>query len=90
MSVSKRYVLDANVFIQAHRMHYAFDICPGFWNALIRQHRFRNLCSIDRVKAELEEEGDQLAGWVNKIVPSDFFKETADQRVIGALADMVR
>ncbi len=38
MSAGKRYVLDANVFIDAHQNYYAFDICPGFWNALIQQH----------------------------------------------------
>lgn len=89
MSVSKRYVLDANVFIQAHRLHYAFDICPGFWNALARQHRFGAVCSIDRVKAELVDEGDELSEWVKTTVPGDFFKGTADQRVIEAFGRMV-
>ncbi len=26
-----RYLLDANVFIEAKNLYYAFDICPGFW-----------------------------------------------------------
>ena len=38
MSDGKRYVLDANVFIEAHQRYYALDVCPGFWLALIRQH----------------------------------------------------
>jgi hypothetical protein len=88
MSASKRFVLDANVFIQAHRMHYAFDICPGFWTALVRQNGFGNVCSIDRVRGELVDEDDRLAEWVER-TPKTFFKGTADQRVIQAFGDMV-
>jgi len=33
------YVLDTNVFVQAHRRHYAFDICPGFWDCLVHHHQ---------------------------------------------------
>ena len=28
------FVLDTNVFIQAHRRYYAQDVCPGFWECL--------------------------------------------------------
>jgi len=30
------YVLDANVFIEAARRYYAFDIAPKFWDTLIQ------------------------------------------------------
>ena len=89
MSVSKRYVLDANVFIQAHRVHYAFDICPGFWAALLWQSGQGVLCSIDRVKAELLAGSDQLEQWVKETVPRAFFKGTADQRVVETVGEMV-
>lgn len=88
MSVIKRYVLDANVFIQAHKMYYAFDICPGFWSALIRQYRLGTVFSIDRVKAELVGKGDQLAEWVKKTVPKEFFRGTADQRVLDTFGEL--
>jgi len=26
-----QYILDANVFIEAYKRYYAFDLCPGFW-----------------------------------------------------------
>lgn len=29
------FALDANVFIQAHREYYAFDVAPRFWEKLI-------------------------------------------------------
>jgi len=44
------YVLDTNVFVQAHRRHYAFDICPGFWDCLIHHHQTGRIVSIDRVR----------------------------------------
>ncbi len=89
MSAGNRYVLDANVFIQSHRMHYAFDICPGFWSALKRQHDLGKVCSIDKVKAELIEEGDQLAAWVKNAAPEAFFRETADANVINVFSKLV-
>jgi hypothetical protein len=90
MSVGKRYVLDANVFIQAHRAHYAFDICPAFWNALILQCHAKRVYSIDRIKAELVVLSDPLADWAKQSSPEVFFKGTADQKVIDAFATMVR
>jgi hypothetical protein len=53
MTSPPRYVLDANVFIEAHKRYYAFDICPGYWAALIAQHHSGLVCSIDRVRDEL-------------------------------------
>ena len=33
--VPARFVLDANAFIQAKRRFYPFDVCPGYWGALV-------------------------------------------------------
>lgn len=46
----KKYLLDSNVLIQAHRMHYPFDVVPGFWNKLIDLSNKELICSIDKVK----------------------------------------
>ena len=32
--MTSRYLLDANVFIEAYKRYYAFDIAPAFWNNL--------------------------------------------------------
>ena len=32
------YLLDANVFISAHRLYYGMNLCPGFWDALTALH----------------------------------------------------
>ena len=97
MNANRRYVLDANVFIEAHQKHYSFDICPGFWKALVAQHARRRVVSIDRVHveltdidAELTETDDVLRDWAENTAPKEFFKQTKDQAVIDMFADMVR
>lgn len=94
MSSSKKFLLDANVFIEAHKKYYAFDICSGFWKALERQYRLGTLASIDRIKVELtqrrkkDEEPDALSDWANKSAPEGFFKGTTDLAVIKTFGHM--
>lgn len=89
MSAGKRYVLDANVFIQAHKAYYAFDTCPGFWLALSRQHEGKRVFSIDKIRAELLALSDPLSQWVKDRAPETFFKQTADKAVTDAFREMV-
>lgn len=88
--MADRYILDANVFIEAHRRYYAFDLCPGFWRALIHQHEMKRVCSIDRVRDELVPISDRLRDWVNDDVPETFFKGTAGRTVADAYRDIVQ
>ncbi len=96
MSGSKRYVLDANVFIQAKKTYYGFDLCPGFWKALAALHESKRVFSIDKVCDELvrkknkpDDEPDPLSDWAEEAVPDTFFKKTQDQAVIDAFQDMM-
>jgi len=89
MSVGRRFVLDANVFIEAHQKYYAFDICPGFWLALVRQHAAKRVFSIDKIKAELVAHGDALNKWVTQTAGNTFFKGTADKSVADVYREMV-
>ena len=89
MSAGKRYILDANVFIQAHQTYYGFDICPGFWLALTRQHEAKRIFSIDKIRVELLAMSDHLSDWVKNRAPDTFFKGTADKAVSDAFRDMV-
>lgn len=82
MRSATRFVLDANVFIEAHRRYYAFDICPGYWAALIAHHGGGRLCSIDRVKDELDAQADALSQWAQQQLPAAFFVGTGDQTVV--------
>ena len=57
------YVLDANVFIEAKKRYYAFDLVPRFWECLEEQASCGRVRSIDRVRDELEKGNDELKEW---------------------------
>lgn len=80
-TASPVYVLDTNVFVQAHRRHYAFEICPGFWDCLIHHHETGQIVSIDRVRNEILA-GDDLEAWAKVSAPSSFFAATTDAAVV--------
>ena len=61
-----RYLLDANVFIQAKNLHYGFDFCPAFWDWLVDQNRSGKVASVERVADELYAGDDDLAVWVKE------------------------
>jgi predicted RNA methylase len=87
--VSRRYLLDANAFIEAKNRYYGFDICPGFWSSLIVQNAAKRIFSIDRIETELKEQDDEVKEWVLKLAPEGFFKKTEDQAVIDKFQEMV-
>lgn len=47
------YVLDANIFIEAYKRYYAFDIVPAFWRSIKQQAEAGRIKSIDRVFQEI-------------------------------------
>jgi predicted nucleic acid-binding protein len=57
------YLLDTNVFIEAKNRYYGFDVCPGFWDWLGRQHKAGNAFSVRQVGDELLAGADPLADW---------------------------
>lgn len=89
MSGSNRYVLDANVFIEAKNKYYGFNLCPGFWKALIAQHMNSCVCSIDKVLEELAGKDDPLSVWAKDTAPNTFFEKTQDQAVISTFQNLV-
>jgi Domain of unknown function (DUF4411) len=74
------YIIDANVLMQAHRLYYAFPICPGFWDFLVQQHQGGRIISLDRVHAEIDP-GDALHRWVQSTAPPTLFASTQDAGV---------
>ena len=89
------FVLDTNIFIDAHRRFYAFDLCPAFWECLEYYCREGKVRSIDQVRDEivydedqlLDQLPDQLAEWVNQ-APAELFVSTAEQSVLNAFTEM--
>ena len=59
------YLLDSNVFIEAHRRYYGIDFVPGFWDWLRQGHAAGKLASIEKIRQELEAgaQDDPLRDW---------------------------
>lgn len=81
MGKEEIYLLDANVFIEASRRYYAFDIAPPFWKALSEFAEKGKLISIDRVKNELLRGKDELSKWAKETF-SKWFKSTDNDSVL--------
>ncbi len=89
MPSDRKYLLDANVFIEANRRYYAFDLCPGFWDCLVSHHQGERIQSIDRVKQELERGGDDLLEWVTSVMPVTCFASSDDPAVTGEFGQIL-
>lgn len=64
MPQSQKMVLDSNALIEAKNRYYAFDICPGYWDFVIRDFGRGNATSIIHVWDEIELGGDDLTTWM--------------------------
>ncbi len=71
------YLLDANVFIQAKRLHYGLDFCPAFWEWLINENAAGRVFSIEKVSDEIEAGHDELWDWAQKRGDGFFLKPSA-------------
>jgi Domain of unknown function (DUF4411) len=78
------YLLDANVFIQAKRLHYGMDFCPAFWDWLIAKNAANEVFSIEKVGDELLAGGDELGDCTDDR-GSDFFLKP-DPKLLAALS----
>jgi hypothetical protein len=87
------YWLDANVFIEAHKGPYAFDIAPGFWKALEQFAKRGIIHSPIRVRTEIVGKKDELEKWVCQIeTTSGLFAKPnrVVQKEFGKLAQFVQ
>lgn len=78
-----RYLLDANVFIQAKNLHYGFDFCPAFWEWLVTRNTAGVVASIAKVADELYAGEDELSDWATE--RGDAFFLSPDDTVLPAL-----
>lgn len=76
------YVLDTNVFIQAHRDTYPLDVATSYWNTVKNLAEEGKIISIDKVKAEIDRNEDELKEWVEANLPDDFFKSTEEEEIL--------
>jgi hypothetical protein len=91
MTKAPVFLLDSDVFIAAKNAYYAFDICPGFWKALVQMHQLGRARSIDRIRNELllGRKEEDLVQWVRKKIPGSFFHESNADDVSSAYADIM-
>ncbi len=89
MSAEHGYLIDSDVLITAKNQYYAFAICPGFWDSILRHHSRKNIHSIDRVKQELLRGKDDLEQWVRQSVPAGFFRTSDDPKVTKAYKKVI-
>lgn len=85
----RRFLLDADILIAAHRRYYSFDICPGFWRAIREGHSAERVFSTRRVRKQLMDGGDGLATWVGEELPEDFFIDDETATVAARFAPMM-
>jgi Domain of unknown function (DUF4411) len=79
------HLLDANVFMEAHRLYYPIDVAPTFWSWLTNAQLVGQVGSVERVRKEIldgEPKGenapsDPLVDWV-KCTPKEFWVKPSD------------
>ncbi|MFN0281107.1 MAG: DUF4411 family protein [Kineosporiaceae bacterium] len=81
------FLLDANAFMEANRLYYAFDIAPGFWTWLGGSTLAGQVGSIDAIRDEITAGTGDLVTWAGAL-PSSFWVDDTDDVVaaMGALA----
>lgn len=85
----RKFLVDANVLIAAHRSYYAFDLCPGFWASVQEGFAAGRIFSTRRVQAELQRGADALAAWVKDELPAGFFLDDSAAAIAGEFAPMI-
>lgn len=91
MKPANRYLVDANVFIQAKNFHYRFEFCQGFWQWLADGHNAGLLFSTAKVFQELNDgnDDDQVKLWANQLPSSFFVPDTHDATVMQAYGQVM-
>lgn len=77
--MSYKYLLDANVFIQASNFYYPKDIFPGFWDWIEEQNQNKIITSIDFIQKELSHGNDELSEWAKTCDKKSWFLPEDDE-----------
>lgn len=70
-----QYIIDANCFIQAHRVTYPIDIFPFYWSCIAALLKDRQIYSLDIIRRELCQGGDSLSSWISSEIPEECFAD---------------
>src|SRR5580658_4992493 len=82
-----KYLLDANIFIQAHRTYYNESLGENFWECLKTYGASGRVQSIDKVHDELKKGKDWLSKWACDKCP-DIFNKCDHPDVLAVYGDL--
>lgn len=85
-----KYLIDANVLMEANRRYYSLDLAPAFWEYLIRSAKKGPIRSIDRVYDEILKGKDDLTEWAKKSFTFAFVNTKNDEKVIEIYAELMQ
>lgn len=64
VETSEKFLIDANTFMAAARLYYAYDLLPSFWKIFGDKIKEGNVVLLDMVKNEINKGEDELQKWV--------------------------
>lgn len=74
-----KYLIDTNIFIEAHRNFLPIDIATGFWGKIQELASIGKIHSIDKVRDELCAHNDDLKKWIINNLDDNFFWNTTGE-----------
>jgi predicted nucleic acid-binding protein len=79
-----KFLLDSNTLIAAKNGPYHFDVCPGFWDWVLKKSGEGVVLSVTGVGEELRGGSDELAVWA--ATPArDLFESTENAQTVKSL-----
>lgn len=92
MNPDTKYLIDANVFIQAKNLFYRFDFCQAFWEWITQAYHAGIVFSIDKVRAELAKgkDDDPIRLWIDRLPKEFFMPDTKDNAVMNTYREVMK
>lgn len=86
-----KFILDADVFIQAKNLHYRFDFCTGFWDWITQAHNGDIVFSIQKVRSQLisSNKTDKAKLWAESTKTGFFLDDQNDPQVMEEYAKLI-
>lgn len=88
----KKYLIDADVLIEAKNRHYQFGFCSNFWDWVIAAHMADMLFSIKSVKRQIADgkSADEVLQWGARLPNSFFLDDISDIDVNSHCRELVK
>lgn len=86
--MENKYLIDANVFITAHRQSYPFDIAPSFWEQIVEKASDK-IVIIENIHKEILKGNDELTNWYDGVCSEFTVLGVPDGEVIKAYSKII-